>query len=801
LKRFLRAALFGLAALVLLEGSRAAAGIPFSAERAIERAIFIVLAVALSRRCRPARVGRLRTFPGFAAAALAAAALAGTAAAARESDAAAWIALALFWAVALGAAAPAGSPARPFAAALRIGFLAAAAGAAPMIAVEIESGFAHEELFVAAEAVLLAAAWLALVPAAAALARTATTGKGVRLSSGALGAAAGAVSAAALVLALARYQRSFFDPAPPGFRGISAASPFLCGRAPADTRRDDGNAVFDRLLASIDANPDKGPPEQALLALATRDPARASLFRRELLSEVDRGDLSRRGRTKFWQYAAALRAHYYPRVRSSFPALFSPAEQARIGRWFAEINRRALRVGWDDLVYAAAYGKRPEGPYENQENGAGLLAALESGGLSDPRLSAENRRYLDRVPRGWTARWRNSDDALSYQSEWITNAWLQARRTGASPPDAVRRSFEWLLLQAPPDGFEPDYDPSGAPALPSAYLGAVLLDDPRFVWLAARNLGSAAAAGRRIWAQPGIEGPVRRDGVSPSAGNCLLFGPSGTPTAPGPLAPDKIVFRSGWRAGDTYLLANLRFEGWHRYKATNTVTLLRAAGETLVTERGGDPYAYLPLERRLFRDKRIPREALNGLLVEPTGFAAAIERLTGFGGPWAQDPPRTARVDAFDRSGESRSTISSWRGWTHGRTIAFASDAPLVIADDAAGPPGRAAALAWHVEGAPLGPGRFRLGAKGRAELVLVPLDGGGTIASTRRPGSASLDVLYRPRSGGHLRMASVFLTGDWADARVSLAREAGGPVLEVSGTKGTFRKKLANGVEHESAR
>ncbi len=801
MNRHLRAALGGGAAFALLEGARAAARVPFSAERAIERAVFIVLVLALSRRCRPARDERSWTFPGFAAAAFAAAALAGTAAAARESEAAAWIALALFWAVGLGAAAPAGSPARPFAAALRTAFLAAAAGAAPMIAVEIESGFAHEELFVAAEAVLLAAAWLALVPAAVAPGRPNRPGKGIRISTGMLGAAAGALSAAAFMLALARYQGSFFDPEPPTFRGISTASPFLCGEAPPDRERYDGRKVFERLLASIDANPDKGPPEEAMLALATHDSARASVFRRELLSEVDRGELSRRGRTKFWQYAAALRAHYYPRIRAVFPDLFSPEESARIGRWFAEINRRALGVGWDDLVYAAAYGKRPEGPYENQENGAGLLAALESGGLSDPGLSAENRRYLDRAPRGWNARWRNSDDSFSYQSEWITNAWLQARRTGTPPPEAVRRSFEWLRLQSPPDGFAPNYDPSGAPALPTAYLGAGMLDDPRFVWLAARNLEAAAKAGRRIWAQPGVERPVDRDGVSPSDGNCLLFGPSGTPTKPGPLAPDKIVFRSGWRADDTYLLANLRFEGWHRYKATNTVTLLRASGETLVTERGGAPYAFLPLERRLFRDKRVPREALNGLLVEPTGFAAAIERLTGFGGPWAQDPPWTARVDAFDPSGESRATIPGWRGWTHRRSIAFAADAPVVVLDDAAGPPDRAAALAWHVEGAPEQPGRFRLGAKGRAELVLAPLDGGGTIASTQRPGSTALDVLYRPRSGGHLRMASVFLTGDWADARVSLAREAGGAVLEVSGRKGTFRKKLADGVERESGR
>jgi hypothetical protein len=290
-------------------------------------------------------------------------------------------------------------------------------------------------------------------------------------------------------------------------------------------------------------------------------------------------------------------------------------------------------------------------------------------------------------------------------------------------------------------------------------------------------------------------------GVSPSAGNCLLYGPSGTPTTPGPLAPDKLVFRSGWRPDDAYLLANLRFEGWHRYRATNTVTLLRASGETLVSERGGAPLAWLPLERRLFRDKRIPRESLNGLLVEPTGFAAALARLAGFGGSWAQDPPWTARVAAFDPRGESRTETPEWRGWAHRRTIAFPAGGPIVVVDDAAGPPRNAAALVWHVEGSPESVGRYRLGRKGAAELVLVPFDGGGTIASTRRRDSADLDLSYLPSRRGRLRLASVFLTASWTGARVKLVRDAAGAALEVAGRTGTYRKSLGTPAEPPDAR
>jgi len=64
-------------------------------------------------------------------------------------------------------------------------------------------------------------------------------------------------------------------------------------------------------------------------------------------------------------------------------------------------------------MYALAFAKWPEGPYENQESGAGLLALLETTGLADPTLSVRNRAYLDANQRGWATSFRVTDDAAS----------------------------------------------------------------------------------------------------------------------------------------------------------------------------------------------------------------------------------------------------------------------------------------------------------------------------------------------------------------------------------------------------
>ena len=472
------------------------------------------------------------------------------------------------------------------------------------------------------------------------------------------------------------YQRSFYPLQASTYPRISDGTPFLCGKSSPDPQTFDGNEVFHRLLARVEANPRKGPPEYGMLALGTGEQGWAQAFRESLLRETAKGRFtSPTHSVKYVQYEAALRAYYYPRVRAAFPGLFTPDEEQVVRDWFAAINRRALTVEWVDWMYALAFTKWPEGPYENQENGAGLLALLESEGLAAPDLSPANQDYLERNRRGWLARFRNTDDALIYQPEWINNAFFQSLYTGGDLTDHARLSFEWLLLQALPDGTPLRYNhPARAPLAGIAYLGARLLEDPRYVWLAGRALENVETRDGYLFAQPGVEEPVSLVGRSPILGSCLLYGDSGLPNQAGPLAPDKIVFRDGWSEKSAYLLLNLRFTGWHRYKATNTISLLYQDGPLASEVLDGEPFSWLPRGRSAFRDKRVPREHLNGLLVERTGMSAVLYELTGLGGPWTQDPPFYAEVITFETGDAldwSHTRLKGWRGWQHDRWIYF----------------------------------------------------------------------------------------------------------------------------------
>ncbi len=789
-----RAASAFAAGVALLEISRAVNGEAFSATSLLLRTAFAAAVLLTARLSRPARLpdGAWR-IPRAGLVLGAAGAAAAAVAALTQSATAAVIAIAGLWSATL-AAAIRGRSGRRARTSAKVILLAASAGTLPMIAVEIESQFAHEELFVAGEAVLLALSWLCLLAALrAGSPEAAGSGSGIRLDPRPLGLAAFLGGLLAFGAAVARYQASFSDPNPPRFPGVSEQAPFLCGRAAPDPETFEGRAVFHELLARVGADPRAGVAEDGMLALAAADRTRAGAFRRRLLDEASQEIFSRRGETKYWQFEASLRAYYYPRVRDAFPGLFSPEDERRVAAWFAAINRRALSPGLDDAIYAIAFRKAPEGPYENQENGAGLLALLEAGGLAAPELAARNRAYLDRVPRGWEARFRNNDDSYGYQPEWIDNAYYRSLRSGRLPFDAARRSFEWLLLQAEPGGRPPDYNAAVPPMLPgSAYLGALLTRDPTLLWLAGRSVRAFERAGLALPAQPGAERALDATGVSPTAGSCLLFADSGLPNRVGPLAPDKVVLRDGWSESSLYLLLNLRFSGWHRYRATNAIVRVVAGGETLAEERGGEVNRLLPLERRLFRDKRIPRENLNALLVEPTGFAAAVSWLSGFGGPWAQDPPHFAHVQSFetgDDADASTTAVSGWRGWTHRRRAALSPGGPIVVVDDAAGPPGRRSAIAWHLRGVPAGD-RYRLGAAGEAELVLLSLDDPrGTVEISATP-PLRLDLLYRPAAPGRARVASVFLTGRWRGAGVRVRGEGRERAIEI--TRGSERRSVA---------
>lgn len=656
------------------------------------------------------------------------------------------------------------------------------AGAFAVLIGELESHFADEEFFAALQVAALGAFGFLLIvaqilggrrkralPILPAHAR-------VRL-----GAALASVALAGAFWALRAYQRSFYTPQAPTYPAISPATPFISARVPPDPQTFEGEAVLRALLAHLEANPYKSTPEYGMLALLSGEPAWADTFKRQLLHEAQQGLFTGPAHSvKFGQYEAALRLYYYTRLKRASPNLFSAEESRTLREWFEAINRRAMTVEWVDWMYAAAFNTWPEGPYENQENGAGLLALLEAEGLADAQRSARNRDYLARNVRGWAVRFRNSDDALVYQPEWINNALFQSLYTGQAHAERRRLAFEWLLLQALPDGSFPMYNHPGSVSLAgTGYLGAALLGDGRYVWLAGRALEGWTPERGYLFAQPGIESATALQGRSPEQGSALLYGESGLPTQVGPLAPDKIVFRDGWARDATYMLLNLRFTGWHRYKATNTVVLLSKQGPLVVEERDGKPFAWLPTGRSLFRDKRIPRENLNGLLIPRSGMSATLYRLTGMGSPWAQDPPHYARVAQFvSRTGYdySRTVIENWRGWQHERQVHFYHDGPIVIVDRARGPNRQHAALAWHVARArPLQEGRLPLRTEPHpAEMLVLSLDGSHARITEAAPEDdlARVGLVCHSARGGELGLVTVFLMERWVGAQVELETE-----------------------------
>ena len=678
----------------------------------------------------------------------------------------------------------------PLAAAV-IACCAGLVGGAVVVLEQLEGGFAEEEFFSALAALVLASGWALTLLAHRVIRRYCPPPPhGLRLGVRRRWLALAALLAVAVAGwgTLRAYQASFF-PVPPPFEGISAEQPTLCEQLAPPASTYTGVAVFAQLLALVEAHPQKGVPEYGMLALGTGEQPWAARFREAILAEAAAAAFSGPANSvKYGQFEAAKRAYYYDKVRAAFPALFSAEDDEALRAWFAAVNRHALTVEWVDWLYALAFGERPSGPYVNQETGAGLLAVLETTGLADPALAEQNRAYLAGAERGWLARWRNSDDTYYYQSEWITNALYQSLASGAPPPAQARRSFEWLLLQLPPDGRPLRYNfPLALSPEASFYLGASLLNEPRYLWAAALAAGSPARAYNFSAAQPGADAALSMRGTPPSEGSCLLYGDTGTPTLPGALGPDKLVFRENWQPDGAYMLLNLRFTGWHRYKASNTLSLIVQGSALVEDQLDGSTFSWLPRGRSAFRDKRIPRENLSGLVVGRSGMSAVRQMLSGLGGPWAQDPPPFARVERFapgPRCDLSVTALDGWRGWDQRRTIRFCPGEPTVIADEATGPIGAQAAIMWNLaEPATLVGNRVRLSPQ--AELVLLPLD--GTTIAGDRPTPTGVERLAVIGAGPRLRSVAVLLTGPWLGADVTLTDEAPFPHLRISSSTQTI--------------
>ena len=675
---------------------------------------------------------------------------------------------------------------------LSVVILALIAGILPVAASQVETGFSEEEFYFALQAALLAAYWFLMYftwRLAFPKGPEKSPQAGFSVPFPPFLIATGALVLLGLFTTVLAYQSSFYPSVAPLIPGVSESEPFLCGQVERNTQVYQDSQVYHGLLEQVEKKPLKEAPDYALLALGTHDPAYLSAFKESILDEARSAAFVGPAQSiKYGQYQAAIRIYFYDKVRQAYPELFSSQEEELLRYWFAAINQRAQTVGWVDWMYALAFRMLPEGPYENQETGAGLLALLEYYGLGDASLTGENQAYLAARTGGWQAGFRNTDDAIIYQPEWINNAYFQSLYYGLFDAENARRSFEWLLLQSPPDGSPLSYNHIGLVYLAApTYLGTQLLQDEELMWLAGRSLEYLQAGDQGLSAQPGMELLLDLRGTSPDMGSCLIYGDSGLPTQPGPLAPDKVVFRDGWESDSAYLLLNLRFTGWHRYKATNAIVLVSKSGPLVEEVTTGETLAWLPSGRSLFRDKRIPRENLNGLLIQRNGLGAVIVDLTGVGSFWAQDPPPYARVERFETLpgyDMSSTVIDDWHGWEHQRVIHFYQHGPIVVIDTASGRDADQSALVWHTTSSHEFQGNRLLLRDGAdpAEMVLLPLQAGQfTTTPAGSDGTGGLRVEFQPAISGSLGLATVFLSGEWVQAQVDLVEDDNQTLIKIA--------------------
>lgn len=671
-------------------------------------------------------------------------------------------------------------------------FIACWAGFLPVALIQIDSHFSDEEFYSLAVGVVLIVLWaiIAWVNRLLAPFFKRINSQPTKKYIFSLILTALLVSSLLGLLAVLRaYQTSFFPSEVSMFEGITSQTPFICGDVQPEAKIYQGKDIFNTLIKLVEAHPKKESPEYAFLALGAKDPQWLEQFKTSILDEAAAGLFTQpENSVKSSQYDASRRVYFYSQVIKVWPDLFTPDEQETLNRWFAAINRRAQTVGWVDWLYALALSKWPQGPYENQEIGAGLLALLETNDLADPALTDQNQQYLLDNPRGWSQRFRNTDDAYIYQGVWLANALFQAQYFADQPSENGDKSFEWLQHQALPDGAPLGYNhPYPLSPASSTYLGAELTGKDHLLWLAGRSAEYQTTHSGYTSAYPGLTGPVDMEGNAPDQGSCLLYGDSGLPNQIGPLAPDKIVFRSGWSPESLYLLLNLRFTGWHRYKATNTISLIYQDAPIIQDQTQGETSGWLPVGRSLFRDKRIPRENLNGFAIEKTGLYIVIYTLTSIGSNWSQDPPYYTEVEHFKTSPEvtsSRTLIQDWHGWDHQRTIHFYHAGLIVVFDSGTGPKHQGATVFWHLpENSSRADNRVTVrGGDHPVEMVLLPLDSDLSTSSLdfKQKNGAGLDAKYSSPPNGNLSLVTVFLTENWIGAEVSVQPSDSGPVLEL---------------------
>jgi len=584
------------------------------------------------------------------------------------------------------------------------------------------------------------------------------------------------------------YQKSFYPKyVEETFDEVSEENPFICellinqGQSEFIT----GQMVQERYAKNIADKSDLKTVDYGFLAAYYQTEGFLSSFKEHLLIDAKSGLYTTPpGSVKWEQWEASQTLYYYLKIKDIKPDLFDSQETKLINNWIATINVRAQKVDWVDWMYGLAFSHKPVGAYLNQDIGAGLYAVLNQIPSLDESLYSRNSNFLNQYERGWINNFRVTDDAISYQPVWITNSYFQSLLTNQSNKSNQRLSFEWIKAQALPNGDLQTYNFPGKISLaPITLFGANLLKDGSLLWISSKSM-DALGENHGLPVQIGTEEELSRNlmATPPDLGTCLLYGNSGLPEQKGPLAPDKIVFRNGWHEDDLYISLNLRFTGWHRYKASNSISLIYAGTPLVEEQHTQDLISWLPIGRALVRDKRIPIEQLNTLLIPRTGLDAVLNSLVSIFGPYAQDPPFYAKIQNFETSESydySITQLKDWNGWTFTRSIHFFQDGPVFIIDNATSKRNQSAKINWHFNpDYQLNQNEIEM-AGGDVNFLLVGQDK-GSITQLRKENE--LLVEYESPQTGELRLLTIILPGHLRNATF-LEQTENKISLEVNGT------------------
>jgi len=567
------------------------------------------------------------------------------------------------------------------------------------------------------------------------------------------------------------YQKSFYpENIEDTFKEISEKNPFICETLPNQEQSEiiTGQSVQERYANNVANKDNLKTLDYGFLATYYQTDAFFSSFKEHLLLDAEAMSYTTPpGSVKWDQWEASQVLYYYLKIREIKPNLFNSHETSIIEDWISAINTRALKVGWVDWMYGLAFSHKPVGAYLNQDIGAGLYAILNQIPFLDETLYSRNTNFLDQHDRGWINNFRVTDDAISYQPVWITNSYFQSLLSEQVNDTNLRLSFEWIKAQALPNGDLQTYNfPGKVSIAPIMLFGANLLEDESLLWISNQSMQTLGDT-YRFPVQVGTEEKISRDLTAniPDIGTCLLYGDSGLPEQNGPLAPDKIVFRNGWLEDDLYISLNLRFTGWHRYKASNSISLIYAGSPLVEEQHTQESISWLPIGRALVRDKRIPIEQLNTLLIPRTGLDAVLNSLVSLFGPYAQDPPFYAKVQKFETSESydySLTQIEDWNGWTFDRSIHFFKDGPVFIIDNATSKKSQSAKINWHfTPDYQLNQNKLEMPG-GNVTFLLVGQEE-GSITHVRKENE--LLVEYESPQNGDLNLLTIILPGSFKNA------------------------------------